>query len=379
MPHCVRICKGCGRKMQAFEPGEGGKGIMVQEGDEFVIPAGFFKLSLNPLESNVHFLPAGLQWFAELIFVDQLTSREDQLEEVLATEEVKLLAICRESPIVQGFDISVEDEWNKALGKLLENKQTAEFWAALAGIYLGMADFCIKQGDARKSAWAMACFERCRAMLIFKQKLEIPVWMGQSARRLINLLDVWHEHKENDDEAFWQDVFTRNSYALSQVFSYPVVYLKSRAYVGGVTIDGDGGKYLDFLASNDVSREAVLIEFKTPKTRLLGGEYRRNVFQPSNELGGAVVQVLEYRSQLASHLHLLTRGKEYEINYFQPKCVLIIGNASAELDSEARRKSFEMLRTQFKDVEIVTYDEVFRKVEILATLFGLVTKRDAKT
>ena len=50
--------------------------------------------------------------------------------------------------------------------------------------------------------------------------------------------------------------------------------------------------------------------------------------------------------------------------------MLVVGNAESQLSSTERRKSFELFRAS-SDVEIVTYDELFRKVEILGQLFGL--------
>ena len=55
--------------------------------------------------------------------------------------------------------------------------------------------------------------------------------------------------------------------------------------------------------------------------------------------------------------------------------MLIAGNGKIELDNDVKRRSFELFRPQLRDVEVVTYDELFRKVEVLATLFNLVRKK----
>jgi hypothetical protein len=48
------------------------------------------------------------------------------------------------------------------------------------------------------------------------------------------------------------------------------------------------------------------------------------------------------------------------------------------LTTESKRKSFELYRRNLRDVEIVTYDELFKKAETLATLFNIVqTERTA--
>jgi hypothetical protein len=63
-----------------------------------------------------------------------------------------------------------------------------------------------------------------------------------------------------------------------------------------------------------------------------------------------------------------------KLTAFHPKCVLIVGNAEMQLPDEKSRKSFELFRGNQRDVEIMTYDELFRKTEILAELFGLNVK-----
>jgi hypothetical protein len=52
--------------------------------------------------------------------------------------------------------------------------------------------------------------------------------------------------------------------------------------------------------------------------------------------------------------------------------VLILGDAEAQFTDVDMRQSFELFRGGLRDVEIVTYDELFRKVEVLAHLFDLI-------
>ena len=55
--------------------------------------------------------------------------------------------------------------------------------------------------------------------------------------------------------------------------------------------------------------------------------------------------------------------------------MVVAGDATTELDTEAKRRSFELYRSSLKDLEIVTYDELFKKAEVLATLFNLKSSR----
>jgi hypothetical protein len=54
-----------------------------------------------------------------------------------------------------------------------------------------------------------------------------------------------------------------------------------------------------------------------------------------------------------------------------PRCVVVVGNGAAELNSEPKRTAFELFRRNSRDVEIVTYDEFFKKLDVLAHLFNL--------
>lgn len=194
--------------------------------------------------------------------------------------------------------------------------------------------------------------------------------MGQSAKRVVDILKTWDNNRSNADEGFWQHTFRENVYALSQVFAVPLVFIKEAAYVGGMNIDRRNAKLVDYLFSQESSQEAVLVEIKTPATRLLGSKYR-GTYRPSGELSGAVVQALDYRRALSRSLSAVIAETAHKLSTFSPKCVVVAGNGALELNTESKRAAFEMFRSNSRDVDIVTYDELFRKLEVLASLFSL--------
>jgi hypothetical protein len=97
-------------------------------------------------------------------------------------------------------------------------------------------------------------------------------------------LAKWQENQSNDNEEYWQKLLASRTYVLSQVLSFPLVVIRSKAYLGGKGIDNRRGKYTDFLAANALTRSAVIVEIKTPLTPLLCGEYRDDVYPFSEEL-----------------------------------------------------------------------------------------------
>jgi len=369
-PYVIRTCPSCSRKIKLREPGKNGHGIQVNKGDQFVVPKGWLNISANPLKGTGHLTKHGLEWFAKLIFVEELKKEKD-FDEFTNSMETQCDKILRSSALLSDLDIDSEADAEELFDRLKSNQSTAEWWAFIAGTFNAIARDAVDEDNAKKAAWAMRAAERCRAMFIFKENLEEVVWMGHSARRIVDVIRKWHSNKTNDNEEFWQQVFKENPYVLTQVFSVPVVFIGDKAYVGGMGIDQKDSKFVDYLYANESSGDTVLVELKTPVTKLLGSKYRKGVHKPSAELSGAIVQTLDYRRELARNIVHLAEKSPHKIDMFSPRCILVAGNAEAELNDEIKMKSFELFRSSLRNIEIVTFDELFRKAESIATLFSL--------
>jgi hypothetical protein len=374
LPHVVRQCEGCGRELHVHEPGAHGIGFNIRKGDQVVIPKEWLTLSLNPLKSRGQLSRYGLHWFAEQIHFEDLPRKKNEITSEIDRLEGRCDQILAASGLLRGLELSNPDHADQIISALKARQDSAEWWAFLMGTFISFLRDALATGDVQQAVWAMGCVERCRSMLLFKEHLEEVVWMGQSAKRVVDLLHKWDNNKTNADEGFWQITFRENVYALSQVFAVPLVFIQEAAYVGGMNVDRQNAKLVDYLFSHESSQEAVLVEIKTPATKLLGQQYR-GTYRPSAELSGAVMQALDYRRTLSKNLTSVLDGTTYRITAFAPKCVVVIGNRALELDDELKRGAFEMFRSNSKDVEIVTYDELFRKLEVLASLFSLSRSR----
>ncbi len=185
---------------------------------------------------------------------------------------------------------------------------------------------------------------------------------------LKHALKQWRANKENNKEESWQQLLSTQSFVLEQVFSVPVVMIKSKAYVGGKSILNTGGSVVDFLVKNEVTHNVALVEIKTPTTRLLGGVYRDGVYGPSAELSGAIVQVLACRDSLVAERCKLLGEAKMQAEAFDPQCVVIAGHAKEELSDAEKNRSFELFRRQLNDVRIITYDEMYDRTKRLITV-----------
>lgn len=181
-------------------------------------------------------------------------------------------------------------------------------------------------------------------------------------------LKDWSDNRNNSDEEFWQKLLANQAFVLEQLFYFPIVIIKSKAYVGGKSVLNRGGNIVDFLVKNYVTNAVGLIEIKTPKTSLLGTEYRTGIHNVSSELSGSVLQVLSYRDSLIQEKARLFDVADSTMESFDPHCVVIVGHAGKELSDTPRKQAFELFRRQLSDVQIVTYDELFERTKRLVML-----------
>jgi hypothetical protein len=371
--YTIRTCDSCGREIKYRELGKHGIGMEIKAGDRVVIPANFLQVSANPLKSSGHLTQSGVAWFAELVFLESIPTDPDKFEPFLDKLIENFEQYLRNSALFEGIDFDDRSQSDAIYNRAAENKSSAEWYAYVAATLSTMAKEAISTNNAVGAATAMAGAERFRSLWLFKVNFEEVVWMGQSAKKLTDVLALWKANRANADEEFWQIKLQEASYVFSQLFSVPVTFIQDKAYVGGQQIDGKSSRFVDFLFSGGASGEAMLIEIKTPVTKLLqNSKYRSNVYAPDTALSGSVIQAADYRHSVTRDLQVITQSRNIDISTFNPKVVIIIGNYGYELDTEERRRSFELYRSSLSNIEIVTFDELFRKMEHLAKLFNLV-------
>jgi hypothetical protein len=184
---------------------------------------------------------------------------------------------------------------------------------------------------------------------------------------LRRIIELWDHEKKNNLEEYWQNLLTSNPWVISQVFSDPVVIITDKAYVGGKAIDNTSGNIVDFLYKNQITTHVKLVEIKTPTTKLLSSIYR-NVFSISTELTGSINQVLNYREEIEKNFHALSSASVFKYEVINPRCLLIAGSFENEQLNDTQKKSFEIFRSELKNVEIITFDELFAKIQLLLGL-----------
>jgi hypothetical protein len=251
-----------------------------------------------------------------------------------------------------------------------EEEGVKEFAQADLGRLLETIDRTGVDVATRVLGW-MASLENAPEMLDQLGRLEVDSLRQINSligiTNLKALVNLWEQNEANTSEEYWQQTFKQHFFALAQLFTFPVVLFRGKAYVGGKGLENTGGNIADFLAANDLTRNAVLVEIKTPGTPLLGREYRSGgIYGASDDLAGGVAQVLSYRHSLQREFDSIGREYRDQVEAFSPHCLLILGHATRELRNAGRVRSFELFRNAVSsEVTVLTYDELFGKVRTL--------------
>lgn len=193
--------------------------------------------------------------------------------------------------------------------------------------------------------------------------------------RLERFLSVAKPLLNSDDEGAWQRLLKEESWVISQVYAQLVVFVGREIYVGGKNLRNQGGNFADFIYKSKAGNNVLVVEIKTPKTPLLytgkaiesKEKYRNRIYNVHKELSGATQQVRQNVYQLDQDYHALRAlmdPQDPEFNNFSPRKLLIIGS-SASLTDDEQRKSFELYRQNLRDVDVVTFDELVGRVEML--------------
>lgn len=327
-------------------------------------------------EATGRFSRQGLSWLPEMrLFLNQAPTPNEVMSTIEAYYKYAS-DILHKSPLAEGLDLNNKEDIPKLENRLASHQYSSEWWAGklitqIVQICHIMDNMKKEDNEIQSALWEMNKLTNTYSMLVFKETLEATLWSGYMVNNLKNILKIWNKYKGNDKELFWQKTFQENSIILSQVFSFPAINIKGTIYVGSKSYKNTGANQVDFLLKNNLTKNTALVEIKTPQTRITGKLYRDSVYSISTHITGAIVQISNYKDSLTKDYHTLVGNRkegEEKINAFNPQCIVIAGNAQAELKTEAHIKSFELFRSGLKDVQLITYDELFSKIEILIDL-----------
>lgn len=237
------------------------------------------------------------------------------------------------------------------------------------GSLLADVDELLRSGDAAEVLktfvrWARQTDQGPAPLRSVDGQLLVNFDAAIGVARLEQFLAEARDNLTNGDEGYWQRLLEAEPWVISQLYAAPMVILVGQAYVGGKSIQNAGGSIVDFMYRNALSQNSLIVEIKTPTTQLLtANEYRNGIHGPSAELGGATQQLLHARQTLQEDYLTLTARDDAKFNIFGTKALLIIGTMPTS--DRTRTRSFEIYRNAQRGIEIVTFDELIAKAELL--------------
>lgn len=176
------------------------------------------------------------------------------------------------------------------------------------------------------------------------------------------------------EEKVWQFFLEKNEW----IFGYGLDYrfqtiLQREVHISDVGLDGSNTVIADYLLGDKLF--TTFIEIKKPSTFLFDkNKNRSNAWSLSVDLINSVSQILE---QKASGLIKLEKnqydsgGQLIQQKAYDSKVVLIIGHwreletSLTDLEKEIKKKTFELFRRDSRNVEIITYDELYDRARFI--------------
>ena len=202
----------------------------------------------------------------------------------------------------------------------------------------------------------------------------------QTFKQLIDNDDYWKAYatdnniSDSKEEKVWQYFFEKNEW----IFGYGLDYrfktiLQREPHFSDVGLDGSNTVIADYLLGD--KKFTTFVEVKKPSTKLFGkSKNRSNSWKLSNDVVESVSQILE---QKAAGLIKLDKpqfdssGNVITQKAYDSKVILILGHwkqlgeSSTPLESEIKKKTFELFRVDSRNIDILTYDELYDRAKYI--------------
>lgn len=185
--------------------------------------------------------------------------------------------------------------------------------------------------------------------------------------------------KKVSDEQVWQKFFEKNSwilgYGLDYIFNSELDFKKLEQITSGSNINSGGKRTDALLKSLGAVNSLCFCELKLNNDDLLKqvkNAYRGESWQISDSIAGAIAQVQRTVHKAIQDLSTKIEMTDKEENLtgetlylYNPKAFILIGNLNEfEVEGKINEKkfsSFEMFRKNLKNIEILTYDELYQR------------------
>lgn len=185
--------------------------------------------------------------------------------------------------------------------------------------------------------------------------------------------------KNVSEEQVWQKFFEKNTwilgYGLDYIFNSELDSKKLEQVTSGSNFNSGGKRTDALLKSLGAINSLCFCELKLsnePLLKQVKNPYRGESWQISDALAGAIAQVQRTVHKAVKDFSTKTEIKDKQDNltgetlyFYNPKAFVLIGNLNEFMVdgkiNEIKFSSFEMFRKSLKNIEIITYDELYER------------------
>lgn len=184
-------------------------------------------------------------------------------------------------------------------------------------------------------------------------------------------------------ERAWQRFFEDNQwifgYGLTHIFLEAWDPQKLEQTVSGTTVSGPGKRVDALLKTSGFIQSLCFVEIKIHTTPLLQPDANRpGVWAPSRDAVEGIAQLQRTVDEAGAHIRRSLELRDSDGNltgdrshYIQPRSFLVIGSlqqltgGTADTVNEDKYRSFELLRRNTSNPEIVTFDELLARARFI--------------
>ncbi len=193
------------------------------------------------------------------------------------------------------------------------------------------------------------------------------------------LIDLGELKSGSGNEAVWQKFFENNTwilgYGLDYIFNSELDGKKLEQITTGANFNSSGKRIDGLLKSQGAINSLCFCELKLSSDDLLKqvkDSYRPEAWQISDALSGAIAQVQRTMQKAIKDLNTKIEIKDKadyltgeELYLYNPKGFILIGKQHEFIKddkiNEMKYSSFEMFRKNLKNIDIITYDELYQR------------------
>jgi len=152
VPFLSAPCEACGKTRHFVRPGDDGKGVKIEAGETFTIPAEWLTLSFDPVRSRGKLLRPGVPFLLKRLIVSGMPAHADEFQQKLQALRDAWNKEMAASDDFAGIDLEGPNGGDTAIERFESDKDSWAWHMILKDVYADITMDAVKAGDTQKAA-----------------------------------------------------------------------------------------------------------------------------------------------------------------------------------------------------------------------------------